>query len=710
MSAQRFCRAKKDARWFVIEGSELLIEDDDAQRIDIWAQARVATLKREQLILEKEQREVQESARGDASPWLRRTQWLEYFKGCDRKELFHCTAEPDAKDDDIGALLWEATDELMNYCQQTVVRDAGVMMRLEAIRSEKNQNRYAPLQSYMDSASRKTHSLPWKQMMMFFYNIRDEDCAWKRPKCKFTKSQKAAWKALYAELEKVADDDDVSHDNGGDSDSDKGEDGDDEKRPPLKAIPQKILAFVITLLDQQQGRHEYQCALTCASAVLGISEDSYLGADRYPPILSRIIKFSRFMVIQAAIDAAGPDSDSDSERSSSQDTPPARPAAIHYLRDMMDRFMIRGSLGPMDWLLSLRTYGLKIHFTTTAEGHITWSHGHVLGCGDKQMSMAQFRGMIHGLVRDVRQTLMEELLFLEGERGLPVIPWDELRDNPINTETRWSFLKDVRNPWPVDGNQWLWDRIGASQQLKARFVRNKAGRMIWNRPGVESYLAHLLSFRSKVLVLMHLAGGQPARGPEILSICHRNTVNRDHRNVFIEDGLVVFVTRDHKGYNTSGLVKIIHRYLPREVGELLVYYLWLVLPFWEHVEGEVWQKERVSSNLWPADPAGKEWTSERFRKSLQSEFEKGVGQSIGIAVYRVMAIAISRHFLNTKAAFKTDDDDEDGDWNEDADTQIADEQAGHSPHIAGMIYARGITEADGVVASKRLKYRGYSEE
>jgi hypothetical protein len=49
-----------------------------------------------------------------------------------------------------------------------------------------------------------------------------------------------------------------------------------------------------------------------------------------------------------------------------------------------------------------------------------------------------------------------------------------------------------------------------------------------------------------------------------------NTVQGGHRNLFIEDSMVVFATRYHKGYNVSGDVKIIHRYLPREVGELVV--------------------------------------------------------------------------------------------------------------------------------------------
>jgi hypothetical protein len=72
---------------------------------------------------------------------------------------------------------------------------------------------------------------------------------------------------------------------------------------------------------------------------------------------------------------------------------------------------------------------------------------------------------------------------------------------------------------------------------------------------------------------MHITAGQPARGLEIISIQHSNTVKGGHRNIFIEDGIVVFVTRYHKGYSVSSDVKIIYQYLLREVGELLVYYM-----------------------------------------------------------------------------------------------------------------------------------------
>jgi hypothetical protein len=78
---------------------------------------------------------------------------------------------------------------------------------------------------------------------------------------------------------------------------------------------------------------------------------------------------------------------------------------------------------------------------------------------------------------------------------------------------------------------------------------------------------------------MHVCRGQAARAPELLGMQWKNTEQGSVRNIFIENGLVAFVTAYHKGYCSSGNIKIIHRYLPREIGELLIYYLWLIRPF-----------------------------------------------------------------------------------------------------------------------------------
>jgi hypothetical protein len=48
------------------------------------------------------------------------------------------------------------------------------------------------------------------------------------------------------------------------------------------------------------------------------------------------------------------------------------------------------------------------------------------------------------------------------------------------------------------------------------------------------------------------------------------------------------VPQEHGQYDQA---KLVHRYLPCEVGELLVWYLWMVLPFWQHMQG--WSRGRT---------------------------------------------------------------------------------------------------------------------
>ncbi len=485
----------------------------------------------------------------------------------------------------------------------------------------------------------------------------------------------------------------------------------------LTKIQKACLNFCIELLNQSITRKEYDSALVCALAVLGVKEGGWKGPEQYPPILSTVIKVARFMVVQQALELSEPfkddgfDSDSayESDDGSSLSRQ-GRKGCLQFVEEMMDKFMVRGSHGPMQWMLDLRTYGLKIHYNTTSRGHVEWMGYDELLYKDLHFNMAQFRSMIHGLATETRRLLVEDLLLYGGKQAhqVPAIPWESLRDNPTDERPGWNFLQDHRTKLPVEGQMWLFDRVGQDAAIRERFLRpgSKSG---VNRPGVEAYMSRVVEFREKLIVLMHMASGQPGRGPEVLSVRHSNTVKGGHRNIFIEDGMVVFVTRYHKGYAVSGDVKIIHRYLPREVGELLVWYLWLVLPFQQRMEAIVWEKETMSSHMWPADPNGKKWTSERMRKVLKRESRAGLGQELTIQSYRQIAIGISRKFMRGSTAFQADESEENNEWNEENIAgAIADEQAGHTSYVAGLIYARAIMEQGGAVADKRQQFRASS--
>src|SRR5271170_7808768 len=143
----------------------------------------------------------------------------------------------------------------------------------------------------------------------------------------------------------------------------------------------------------------------------------------------------------------------------------------------------------------------------------------------------------------------------------------------------------------------MFERIERDAKLRRRFMKSGPN-FAWDKVEVEAYMGWVIRFRELMLILKHITGGQPPRGPEMLSVRHSNTIKGEYRNEFIEDRLVVYVTRYHKGYTVSGDVKVIHRYLPREVGELWVWYMWLVLPLQQKLEVDVWKKTEISSHMW----------------------------------------------------------------------------------------------------------------
>ena len=246
------------------------------------------------------------------------------------------------------------------------------------------------------------------------------------------------------------------------------------------------------------------------------------------------------------------------------------------------------------------------------------------------------------------------------------------------------------------------DRVLGSDTLRAEFVelRQRDSKLMWKAPSAKRYIAKVDSFLERFLLLIHVTAGQPARGTEILSLRHRNTVNGHHQNIFIEDSLVSTVTAYHKGYNIVGSKKIIHRYLPREVGELVVYYLWFILPFWSNLNKLVWaDKTPPSPFLWSKNDIAT-WDSSRLTNVLREEARVHLQTHLNITYYRHAAIAMSRIHLKC-GGFKQDYGVEE---------KQMDGQASHTTWIAGTIYARGLEEAPGAIEARRAEYARVSLE
>lgn len=703
-------------------------------------QARQMLQLRMKKIEDRERRIIDESTYNEANPWLERTEWAKYLRKLDRDELLQSVATPEMDEEPIDRVVWEAMDEMMRQCQATTSEHAGVFVRKEVMRTEEDQSRFVPLKGYQNPDELRDKGRHWQQIMMFFVRTQQTH-TWKSPKYRFNHRQQVAFEQLQQEVveeverrkqqqqqhheeeQLAATHDQVDGDNHDDDDEGSSADEVEPWCPQgfiaLEGVPRACLAFCISLLCQNAHQHEYENALVCALAVLGVEPHGWKGYNTYPPILSSIIKVGRFMIIQHAFQetthehhsADSEDSEDETHDDHHQSHPfgeePKQVGCIDVVQQMVEQYMLRTSHSPMEWMLDLRTYGMKIHFSGTAPGYIDWKGDQIM-YKDIQFTMSQFRGMVHQVVQDTRERLLRRVLDIgpHQEHELPAIPWDELRDDPANAQPGWNFVQDRRNPWPVDGQWWLFHRLMKSGQYQ--FLHDGES-VRWNVEEAQRWLDEEDAVREGLLLCKQFAGGGPRRGPELLSICHSNTSHGGYRNTGVEGGLIFTTTRYHKGYSMSGDVKIIHQYMPREVGELDVWWLWLVLPFRQRIEAEIYHRESRSSFIWPSkSPSGHTFSSDRLREGMKRVGMVHMGQSLNIQMYRHLAIAMSRRYLQARHGFEYDEEDEQGEVNEDEDN-IIDLSAGHASHIAWSIYARGISERDGEVANKREQFRRVSE-
>jgi hypothetical protein len=383
----------------------------------------------------------------------------------------------------------------------------------------------------------------------------------------------------------------------------------------------------------------------------------------------------------------------------------------------------------MNWILNLRAYGKKERDRTTTTGHIMWSDdGEQLSYRTLELTMNGLRWFLRNQV-ELAQDLLHDLLLLPAgeadmrQQYVPYLQLSALKDDPTVREPRHSFLCEPRNQQILGEKQrYVLHQIRSSSALARRFFTD-ADTLSWDQKAVLSYQQQTHAFLRRMLLLFYMTGGQPARGTELLVLRWRNSDTCDVRNITIENGLVCFVTSYHKNYSITNSTKIIHRYLLQEVSELLVYYLWLVVPFLEQLSilNAVPGLEEPGSFLWPTNlavrrrrqkgaqniglsgPKSQEepWDSSQLGEIIAGEMLRGLKTKASISLWRYNAIAISRRHLPEGQHFKRD-------YGLDKKDAAMDLQAAHTSRMAGSCYARDIREAHGHVASIRAEYRQLS--
>jgi superfamily II DNA helicase RecQ len=772
-------------------------EEGDLQR------ALEASFGQSTTALQKAQKDAHALVEGDSNrhlwnTWLRRTQWARHLTGFNRSWLLRQAQRPDNKEGALRRVCWAVEMVIWKAQQASSPEVVGLPAMTFIERREVGAaNNEKPFDALQTGKTMKKYSRYWVSIVAYIWRTYQlppaevpADAAGddgladvlllptgdKRPPYRLNASQiKALYHIQQTLLTAMRDKHDSSEEGSDNNRSDNESSGELSEERGVE-LERHVLAFLIALLDHQLGDHYYKSALVSGTAVLGIDRNcGWKPPSNYTTTLSGLVTVAKMLVLYSAVQARKQEVAELRKTAgwAQQDAEDIATAHVELVQQCVKKYMTLPEYGgkptPMEWVLRLRAYGKAANKETNSVGHVQWV-GDTILYGYVRYSMSQLRSMIHGLVESTRIELRRELLLLEmdqasnpieGATRLPAVEWDRMNDNPAELRSGWNFLQDPRNTFGgVNGVSWLATRIVQEKKLRREFVNTDASRLslaagdgvVWVKKRVDQYQRAMRLFREHLLVAMHMTGGQPARGTEVVTTTYRNQPNGQSRGIFAEDGLLVYVTMYHKGIGHSGKAKVIHRYLPQEVGELLFYYLWIVLPFWHQLERTTGREvkpepspfiwEPIQEQAWTgpqrkkkqplleenrdseesdedgsrtglqermaAGSAGRteQWGTNQVRRAIERASLHWLHTKLNTQIWRHNTAAILERYVKDPAVLKTlgyGDSEMD-----DAESDPFDLQSTHTSKTAGQVYGRPADESPWSVQSKRKDFRRVS--
>jgi superfamily II DNA/RNA helicase len=668
---------------------------------------------------------IQASHRVKADVWLELTAWVPHLQGCSRTSLLEAREPPEGSEE----------QELSVACRamRRVIRKAFRSCRFEVVgrhtlelierRETGAPSNEKPFYARQRVGTIKKYSLTL--LRVFCYLWRTRGCA-ERPPYKLSSLQQAALSQAQQSVSQAGD---------------------------TAEIEEHCLQFWIQLLDHTLLADEHESGLLSGVAVLGLKAShrggGWVPAHEFSSTLSALVTTSKALVVyyahcqrEQAI-PAGLDS---------------APVTSELVSEMAVRFMVlsdvNGSATPMNRLLRLRALARAESKRRNADGVLSWSGDRLL-IDQQSFSLDDLRSTVQGLYETARLQLLKDVLLLDldardqvrpGTTMLPGLSLDKIVDQPAEMSTGYSFLNHPSNDMD-SWRTWLLYRIVEELALRDRFIRGmdttqQPPRTLWHDAAVAAYMKGVRRFKETLFVLVHLSAGGPARGTEITSIQYENSAEGvGHRGIFVEGGLVSFVTTYHKGYDFTKKVKAIHRYVPQEVGELVVYFLGLGRPFvddlrmmhysaddrtsflWEpahdapeedseeeddgnnNEEGQDADGDRDGEEQMPANPDGY-WGTDRIRRVLKEQTSRYMAAALGTKAWRHAYPALHRKLANDGQA---------RDWldvlyfNQASDEDDARaRQSGHSAQTEEGNYGRSLTESPFQTMAERAKFRRVS--
>ncbi|KAK6218095.1 hypothetical protein QIS74_02559 [Colletotrichum tabaci] len=384
----------------------------------------------------------------------------------------------------------------------------------------------------------------------------------------------------------------------------------------LEDLTLRLLYFLMT--EEFEDGQSKSTLLVYFSGVLGITSDGsgFRRPGNYTANLSAFIYCARLVVIEVLLPRTSHD----------YVGYPARPR--HGQLDVLNRVrretMCLASQAPLGEFLSLRAYGRTVSPADGPNFRFNWSDdGQTISWDDGRLSLQQFRSLAHDMVRHTASAV-DRLMY----SWHPVFDLSKTKDRMANTHQGYSFISE-----PANGLQEAY--LDLSQRACLSSIDGLLSKEGWLLRRVQRYIDDSEALLSALFALIHLTGGQAARGSELASVKYQNGTSTP-RGVYVYSGALVLITRHHKTRHATNNEFQVARFLPGVVGRLLYLYLVYIRPFTTMLNrvclcapDTPGTSILFASQLRPETP----WSTDKLSKKLLQATTQFTGQPINTQTY-----------------------------------------------------------------------------
>jgi superfamily II DNA helicase RecQ len=498
------------------------------------------------------------------------------------------------------------------------------------------------------------------------------------------------------------------------------------------ALDRVVFAFCVTSLKQKVTIKPFTNPLLHFTVVLGIDgvRKAWKQARDYTGQLAGLIWCARILMLEDIFggeqleereDSMEMDEEEDNNDESDEESNPETMGfeAIDHFLVQHREWLADGSFSPFSYMIRIMAYGKGHRKKEGGLARVMWEEdSKALRYLGERISVSKFRAAAYSYVREVEER-MDKLTWGRWAVLAESLALGLIKDSLVFEGPGHSFATNEGNRWLGPGWRRLSDIITAGGGGSGKgggggkgggkgFWDEKMGR--WRARPIKAWLGELHQFKEALLAATHVWGGQPGRGPEIMTIRHCDTQDMA-RNVFVFDGQVMLVTDRDKTKAIRGIGRKVARFLPDRLGRVMAAYVLWLLPFEKMicaVSGAAGPAAALGPWLWKDGRKGL-WQTAELSKKLTRVTTEHIGVGLGVADYRHVTIELGRQIRGLIVQQLEVDMTEEADWDngrsyEDPMTGEAreqkrveyvwDVQATHGSAIARQHYALNIQFPD----------------